>query len=309
MIETPLSEHFSALRGALIKIILFIAIGTCLGFFLSDKIITLLSAETTQKYKSPPAEQLLVIKKFSNHKSETLILSFREKWEIVSGQNFKIYEDTIKIEPSGHVNVLMVPSERLVLFSPSEGFKIALKVAFYSGVLLSFPFWIFPLFSFILPALTKKEKKMVIPLIVFSLVAAVSGMIVAHSYTIPATNQYFMTFNQSLGENLWGLDAYLDYVFALFIAHALGFEIAIGMFFLIHYGYISGQQMRKHRKTSILGAFIIGALLTPPDIPSQLIFAGLMIAFYELGVFYATACYKYERGRSYRVDPATLSTR
>jgi sec-independent protein translocase protein TatC len=113
------------------------------------------------------------------------------------------------------------------------------------------------------------------------------GCGVAYYLTIPLSNQYLMVFNASIAQNMWGLSEYLDYTFTLMLAHGFAFECGVLLFICVHLGILKASTLVSYRRYAIFGAFVLGALLTPPDVFSQVMLALPLIGFYEIAIWYA----------------------
>ncbi len=172
------------------------------------------------------------------------------------------------------------------LFSPAEGFMIALKISLWASLLFTAPLWAIPLSLFFLPALHPHEKKAVIPFILLSLLFLALGIVLAYKVTLPLTNEYFWQFNETLGVNLWGLKAYTDYALMLILSHAIGFEGIAALIILVHTGIIPYEFLASKRRHALVISLILGALLTPPDVLSQLFLAVPLYLGYELTLLY-----------------------
>lgn len=179
------------------------------------------------------------------------------------------------------------PEAQLALLSPIEGFMVGLRLSFWVGLIGTFPLWIIPIIKFILPGLHFHERQMLFPFLLGSFLCLGMGMACAYWFTLPFANRFFYTINSSMGVNLWSLSAYLDFTLLLLFGHAVVFECGLALLFLVHYGWIGWESMRDKRRMAVVGAFILGALITPPDIPSQLMVAIPLIGMYELCLLYA----------------------
>ena len=177
--------------------------------------------------------------------------------------------------------------ENLIIFSPGEGLMTVLKVSFWVGLVGTSPVLILFLLEYIAPALYPTEKKLLFPLIFFSIVFLMLGLLFAFFVTIPTANAYLNAFNKSLGLNLWGLSYYIDYTLILLLANALAFELFVIVFTLAHFRWISAKQMAAKRKHVIVGIFILSAIFTPPDVLTQLLLAFPLMGFYEAAILYA----------------------
>lgn len=195
------------------------------------------------------------------------------------------------------------PEQNLVLLSPLEGFMAAMKISFWLGVFLTSPVWLFLLAKFFLPAMHRHERRLLIPFLVSSVILITLGVAFSLTVTIPISNIYLAAFNQGIGTNLWSLSSYLDYTLFLVLANGIAFESAVVGVFAVHLGLVSAKAFSTNRRMAILGAFIIGALLTPPDVLTQLMLAIPLIALYELLALYA----KIKEKRQYLQSAAELS--
>jgi sec-independent protein translocase protein TatC len=182
---------------------------------------------------------------------------------------------------------------QLILLSPLEGFTSTLKVCFWGGFLLSSPAWLYFLIRFIKPGLRVAERSLLVPFILSSLVFMTIGFLTAYWVTIPLANLYLETFNREIGLNLWTLSHYIDYTFFLMLANGVAFELGVVMFFLVHLGIFTPAYMIYMRRPMIVAAFILGALLTPPDVLTQLLMAGLLILLYEAVLLYSKFMERY----------------
>lgn len=175
----------------------------------------------------------------------------------------------------------------LVILGPLDGFLTTLKICLWVGAVGTSPFWLFVLFRFLSPGMRAGEKQLIIPFLAISALFILIGMSFAFWVTIPVANQYLMAFNQGIGINLWTLSQYLDYTLFLLLANGLAFELcAIGLF-SVHLGIVSADSLISKRRYAIVGALILGALLTPPDVLTQLMLAIPLMGLYEIVILFA----------------------
>lgn len=208
----------------------------------------------------------------------------------------KIGERTYRIPPKGELLFFKpISNNPLVLLGPLEGILTALKVSFWVGVVGTSPLWLLALLQFIVPALHPGEKILVYPFLAISFVFVLCGISFAFFVTVPIANQYLVSFNQTVGTNLWSLERYLDYTLFLLLANGFAFELGALGFFAVHLGLISAEGLMAKRRLAIVGAFILGALLTPPDVLTQLMLAIPLILLYE-GLILFAKCRKTSLG-------------
>lgn len=129
---------------------------------------------------------------------------------------------------------------------------------------------------------------MVPAFILLSILFSSVGLLFGYSVTIPIATQYLYDFNDSLGSNLWSLSFYIDYLFTLLLAHALVFEAAAVLLLLLHYGVITSRKLVEKRAHVYLFMAFIAALLTPPDVLTQLLLLTPMAILYEAIIFYGS---------------------
>jgi sec-independent protein translocase protein TatC len=175
----------------------------------------------------------------------------------------------------------------LIILKPTEGIIIAMKVCFWVGLAATSPIWLFQLLLFILPALKSEEKKGILPFLLATILFFFLGVFFSYQVTIPLANHYLMAFNLSMGVNMWTLSHYVDYSFILMFGNGLAFEVTVILFFLVHYGWVTHHTLREKRKYFIVSAFIFSAIITPPDIMTQLLLAIPLTLLYEAAIIYA----------------------
>ena len=196
-------------------------------------------------------------------------------------ENFKIIHQTateISVERIG---------PPLMILGPLEGISIAIKISLWGAIALAAPFWGYFLLQFVLPGMHSHERNMIVPFALFSILAMISGALFAQHFTLPLSNAFLMNFNQSIGLNFWTLEQTLDYTIVLLLAHVIAFELIAILLLLTHYRWIGPEQLRSWRKPAIVLCLILGALLTPPDVLTQVLLAMPLIVCYELAILYA----------------------
>ncbi|MEI8365511.1 MAG: twin-arginine translocase subunit TatC [Parachlamydiaceae bacterium] len=175
----------------------------------------------------------------------------------------------------------------LVLLGPLEGILVAMKVSFWTGIVVSSPLWLWMFMRFVTPGLRLKEQKLTLSFILISVALIAIGGAFAFFITIPLANNYLFSFNQNVGVNLWSLENYLNYSLFLILANGAAFELgAIGIF-AVRLGFLTTETLVAKRRHAILGAFIVATLLTPPDVLTQLLLAFPLIGLYEGLIVYA----------------------
>jgi sec-independent protein translocase protein TatC len=282
-------SHIEALRRSFLKILCIITIATFVCFIFHEPIVSFLIKPISQELQHSTNEEQLEAFRIHNSSQKSKIILLPEKSLYLAdlSRNVTVINNSYSIAPWGQLVYAKTASQGLILLSPLEGFLISLKISVWLGIFLSSPAWFFVIAQFLYPGLYKHERKLILPFIITSLVFVIIGCLFAYFLTIPIANQYFTEFNGEIGRNLWSLGNYLDYTLFLLIANGIAFECgAIGIF-AIHLQLISAKGLKNKRPFAILGAFILAALLTPPDVLSQFMLAIPLIVLYEALIFYS----------------------
>lgn len=161
-------------------------------------------------------------------------------------------------------------------------FKLTLFTAFVAAV----PYILYQIWAFIAPGLYKHEKQLALPLLASSVALFYLGMAFAYFVVFPLIFGFFTSVGPENVAIMTDISRYLDFVLKIFFAFGVAFEIPIATILLILAGAISAEGMAKKRPYVIVGCFIIGMLLTPPDIISQTLLAVPMWLLFEAGIFF-----------------------
>lgn len=291
----PVSEHFAILRQTILKsiaafVIAFVLLLTSYPFLLDFltspyvKSLLIYSSEGNIQ-RSPWQTELLT----NNEKTpQTYFCKDCNEIPLAYFAGASKIDQHIHL-PSGASLLIAknASTKGLVLLGPAEGFIAVMKIALWGAILVSAPFWGFFLYQFVAPALDQNWRQLIFPFACISFISILAGMAFALGFVIPAANSYLMLFNGSVGENLWSLEKYLDYTLLLMFGNGIAFELGVILFFAIHSGYILVGQLLHYRRHAIVAAFIIAALLTPPDILTQFMLAIPLCFVYECGILYA----------------------
>jgi sec-independent protein translocase protein TatC len=159
-------------------------------------------------------------------------------------------------------------------------FKLTLVVSFFVAI----PYVLYQVWAFVAPGLYKNEKRLVAPLLVSSTLLFYLGIAFAYFLVFPLIFAFFAQVAPEGVAISTDISSYLNFVLKLFFAFGLSFEIPVAIVLMCWTGITSAQQLKKKRPYVIVGVFIIGMLLTPPDIISQILLAFPMWLLFEIGV-------------------------
>ncbi|MBE9535745.1 MAG: twin-arginine translocase subunit TatC [Proteobacteria bacterium] len=184
--------------------------------------------------------------------------------------------------------VKVMPDQSSMIFTGlAEGFFTYLKVSFLTGILLASPVIFYQLWAFISPGLYSNEKKYMFPFTFFSVIFFVGGALFGYFVVFPFAFEFFMSFNNDQIMALPSLKEYLAFSTKLLLAFGMAFELPIFIFFLAKLGIVTVEGLARNRKYFLVGAFIAAAILTPPDVVTQILMAIPLMLLYELGIIAA----------------------
>lgn len=178
-------------------------------------------------------------------------------------------------------------NENLIIRKPLDSFLIPLKLCLFLGVLFSLPWILYQVWGFVAPGLYQRERKVVIPLIVSTTLLFYLGILFAYFVVLPLAFQFLAGFAPDGTEYGPDIADYFSFVFTVFFAFGLAFEIPVATVLMVVIGVTDVESLRQKRRYIIVGAFVFGMLLTPPDMISQTLLAIPMWLLFEIGLFVA----------------------
>lgn len=185
------------------------------------------------------------------------------------------------------VQLLEVPAHgvKFLQLAPGEYFFVSLKVAAYTGFVLTSPFILYQIIQFLIPGLTRRERRLLGPVVLGSTVLFAAGLVFAYLLLIPAALNFFISYGADVVEQLWSIDKYFEFVLLLLFSTGLAFQIPIIQLLLGNLNIVSSQRMVSGWRYVIMGAVVLGAVLTPSTDPlTQSLLAGAVLALYFGGV-------------------------
>jgi sec-independent protein translocase protein TatC len=175
---------------------------------------------------------------------------------------------------------------KLVFLSPTEGFWMNMKIAMVAALILALPVIFHQLWSFVSPGLHSKEKKYVVPFVLTATALFLVGGAFCFFIVLPFAMGFLLTYK--VGDFMMpmlSVGQYVDFCLKFVLAFGAVFELPIIIIFFTKMGFVTPQTLAKHRKYTILIAFVVAAILTPtPDIFNQTLMAVPMIILYEVGI-------------------------
>ena len=166
-------------------------------------------------------------------------------------------------------------------------FVVPMKVAFLVAFLIALPYVLYQLWAFVAPGLYAHEKRLVLPLVIASSVLFFIGMSFAYFLVFPVIFKFMASIAPEGVAWMTDIEKYLSFALTTFVAFGVTFEVPVIVIVLVRVGLVSIEKLKEARPYVIVGAFIVGAIFTPPDVISQLMLAVPLCLLYELGIFLA----------------------
>jgi sec-independent protein translocase protein TatC len=163
-------------------------------------------------------------------------------------------------------------------------FLVPVKVAFLVAFVVALPYVLYQVWAFVAPGLYMHEKRLVGPLVVASSVLFIAGMSFAYFLVFPVVFKFMASVAPEGVAWMTDIDKYLSFALTTFVAFGVTFEVPVAVIVLVRAGVVSVEKLKEIRPYVIVGAFVIGAIFTPPDVISQVMLAVPLWFLYELGI-------------------------
>ncbi|BCL90868.1 Sec-independent protein translocase protein TatC [Ralstonia solanacearum] len=176
----------------------------------------------------------------------------------------------------------------MIVTDVTGSFFVPMKVTLLVAFLVALPWVLYQIWRFVAPGLYAHEKRMVLPLVVSSYVLFLCGVAFAYFLVFPTVFKFMAHYNAPLGAEMsTDVDKYLSFAMTTFLAFGITFEVPVVVIVLVRFGIVSLEKLRQIRPYVVVGAFVIAAVVTPPDVMSQLLLAVPLWLLYELGLILA----------------------
>jgi len=179
---------------------------------------------------------------------------------------------------------VMQPGDHLIYTNLPEAFFTFLKTAFFTGIMLASPVLLYQFWMFVAPGLYDREKKLALPILFLSTLFFGGGILFAYFVVFPFGFRFFVGFASETVRPMPAMREYLSFASKLLLAFGLIFEMPMVITLLARLGIVSVAVLRKFRRYAILLFFVVAAILTPPDVISQVLMALPMMLLYEISI-------------------------
>lgn len=184
-------------------------------------------------------------------------------------------------------NLPAAQTAKMIANEPTSGFFAPIKLACCAAVFIAAPWLLYQLWAFVAPGLYKREKKLAVPLLVSAVALFYVGCAFAYFIVLPAAFRALALFTPDIVTIAPDPGKYLDFVLVIFLAFGASFELPVALVILVLLGWVDSAQLRACRGYAVVGIFIVAAVITPPDVVSQLLLAVPMCLLYEAGILAA----------------------
>jgi sec-independent protein translocase protein TatC len=181
---------------------------------------------------------------------------------------------------------------QMIATDVTGAFLVPMKVAMMVAFLVALPYVLHQLWAFVAPGLYQNEKKLAIPLIVTSTLLFFVGMAFAYFAVFPMVFKFVVGYTPEGVAMMTDINNYLSFVLTLFLAFGMTFETPVAVIILVRMGIVTVEKLREIRPYVVVGAFVVGAIFTPPDIVSQFMLAIPIWILYEVGIIMASMMVK-----------------
>lgn len=174
---------------------------------------------------------------------------------------------------------------KLIATEVTAPFFVPVKVTMMAALVIALPYLLYQIWAFVAPGLYAHEKKFVVPLIVTSTLLFLCGMAFAYYLVFPIVFHFMVSVAPEGVAVMTDIGKYLDFVLSLFLAFGVTFEVPVAVVILVKMGLVKVSTLKEIRPYMIVGAFVVGAIFTPPDVVSQVMLAVPLWILYEAGIF------------------------
>lgn len=193
---------------------------------------------------------------------------------------------------------------KMIVTDVTGSFFVPMKVTMMVALVIALPIVLYQIWAFVAPGLYQHEKKLILPLVGSSYTLFLAGMAFAYFLVFPTIFRVMAHYNAPLGAEMsTDIDNYLSFALTTFLAFGVTFEVPIVVMLLVRMGFLTIKKLKEIRPYVIVGAFVVSAVVTPPDVFSQLMLAVPLIVLYEAGIIAARLFIK-PRPAAGDADPA-----
>ena len=187
---------------------------------------------------------------------------------------------------------IIKPVGTVVFNAPGEAFSAYMILTLLSAFIIALPYFFYQIWAFAWEALTDKERKYIVFFGPLSLVFFIAGVLFAFFVIVPIALKFLLSFSSDYVVPMISIKNYISFVGSFVLAFGVVFELPLVLVFLVKIGIATPAFLRQYRRHAIMAILIVSAILTPPDVISQLLMAMPLVVLYELGVIFSVLAYR-----------------
>ncbi|KPN16768.1 preprotein translocase subunit TatC [Xanthomonas sp. Mitacek01] len=172
----------------------------------------------------------------------------------------------------------------LIAIEVASPFFAPLKLVFFTALVVTMPWLLYQAWAFVAPGLYKREKRLALPLLASAVGLFYIGCAFAFFFVLPSVFKFLTMVTPDGVAMMTDINAYLNFVLVIFLAFGMSFELPVALVILVLLGWVTTDQLREARGYAVVGVFVLAAVITPPDVVSQLMLAIPMCLLYEAGI-------------------------
>lgn len=295
-----LVEHLDELRTRIVWCIVAFALAFSFTYWQNDEVLEFINAPVVEAFApgKDPQDQIGQTAVFQQRLGE-LARSLEKALPALesSGDRAAIQEAAAAARAAADATPTSV-AQRPITFGITEPFLTTFKVASYAAILLSLPFLLFQLYSFVLPAFTPQEKRAVLPVLLLIPLLFVGGVAFGYYVALPKAADFLLNFNQENFDIQLRAQDYYAFSVTFLVSIGLLFQVPMGVLALTRLGVVSVAQLRSNRGYVVLAIAVIAALVTPtPDPVTMLVTMLPLVVLFELSILGAAVLERRSEGR------------
>jgi sec-independent protein translocase protein TatC len=208
-------------------------------------------------------------------------------WAVCFGIALFFNEQCFEILMRPAIATALRKGRTLVALAPAELFMSYIKAALLGGFLVALPMTLYQIWAFISPGLYQAEKRLALPFVISATLLFFGGNLFGYMVAFPTMFEYFLSLEATYVVTQWSTESVFSFMAHMYLAFGLAFQLPIVMFFLAGAQIVSIEQMARARPYAVVVMFVVGAVLTPPDVVSQIMLSIPLVGLYELGLLAA----------------------
>lgn len=304
-------EHLEDLRWVLIKSAAAVGVGMVVCLMAANTLVTVLKWPLLRSsINAPGKKDRSITLLLGTNILGTFTLATNDLPGLGPGTNHLIYAFTtvrigtnelVGLEPAANSAVVQTPTSpvQLINLNPAGGFFVAFQIAFYGGLILASPFILYFIGQFVLPALKLTEKTYVLRGLAIGTVLFFSGVAFCYFFLLPMVLTLSVKYSQWLGFSAyqWRAEEYISFVCKFMLGMGLGFEMPVVILILVRLGIVTADQLAKFRPYMVVINLVLGAVLTTPEVLTQITMFVPLQLLYEVSILIARYWERQEKKR------------